>query len=884
MNMKLHHILLVAFLTAITLDSVAQNKTVIDGYVKGADGKAADAYVTVSPKGKGIILGFADVDVASGYYKVEFAFDTDSIVVTAAGMTIGQNIKIVPNRSQRLDFLTVEQSITIKEVSIVADKIRRSGDTINYNVAAYKQQDDRVIADVIKRMPGMEVSESGGIKYNGQSISKFYIEDMDMLHSRYGLATKNVSAQDVATVQVMENHQAIKSLQGKEITDQVAVNLKLRPEAKGTFSLNAMLGGGAQLQGSVGSNPLMAGEATAMYFGKRRQHMTVYKGDNAGNDVSTELTEQYNTGGVGLYPFCPMGAVMPSSAGLPKRRYLDNRTHVVGLNHLEKLNKDTELTLNATYHNDDIRREGYTMNDRFVTADTRLVTEETLTSETHLHNLNAQAHYQWNANEGFFNNRLQVKGSWNRDAVTGTLTSNALSGAQRVTQRFDRPEFSIKNTANTIRSIGDNNFRLNFSVGAAHRPSTLGVSIDSTARYTQDITSQHYAATFHTGYGIGLGNFRLNYGINFVGGIHHVESDLDGYTLLTGSALQNDVWYRLYELVLGQEYTYKYEDFKATLTLPLNLNTQNLDDRIHSGNYHHMQLLVAPSLALSYTGNELSGGASVRYHRNVGNPNAIYQGAIMTNYRTFQRDYVDRLFNRGTLAANADVRYANSLSGTFANAEFGYTRLDENVVYGYRYDGVTSIVEGIEQDTHSDTYRAGASLSQGLNWWQATMSLFVNASLTQDEQYIGGIIYPMEYRSLSFGGAGTITPIRQINLVFSSGCGMSQSYVQGGAASARTITTATHRLTMNLHLTKKLTLSASAEDSYNNLTDENRHHWFADAKVKYKMKRIDLEVEASNLFNQQAYTQVNYSNLNIYRNVCQLRPMNVVAKVRFKLL
>ena len=26
------------------------------------------------------------------------------------------------------------------------------------------------------------------------------------------------------------------------------------------------------------------------------------------------------------------------------------------------------------------------------------------------------------------------------------------------------------------------------------------------------------------------------------------------------------------------------------------------------------------------------------------------------------------------------------------------------------------------------------------------------------------------------------------------------------------------------------------------------------------------------------------SNLNIYRNVCQLRPMNVVAKVRFKLL
>ena len=167
------------------------------------------------------------MDVTSGYYKVEFAFDTDSVVVTAAGMTIGQNTKTVPNRTQRLDFLTQEKTMVIKEVSIVADKIRRSGDTINYNVAAYSQQGDRVIADVIKRMPGMEVSESGGIKYNGQNISKFYIEDMDMLHSRYGLATKNVSAKDVATVQVMENHQAIKSLQGKELTDKVAVNLKL---------------------------------------------------------------------------------------------------------------------------------------------------------------------------------------------------------------------------------------------------------------------------------------------------------------------------------------------------------------------------------------------------------------------------------------------------------------------------------------------------------------------------------------------------------------------------------------------------------------------------------------------------------------------------------
>ena len=95
-----------------------------------------------------------------------------------------------------------------------------------------------------------------------------------------------------------------------------------------------------------------------------------------------------------------------------------------------------------------------------------------------------------------------------------------------------------------------------------------------------------------------------------------------------------------------------------------------------------------------------------------------------------------------------------------------------------------------------------------------------------------------------------------------------------------------HALNGNRPIIASDTISNSGgiRDPYIMRGEENRHHWFADAKVKYKMKRIDLEMEASNLFNQQAYTQVNYSNLNIYRNVCQLRPMNVVAKVRFKLL
>ena len=172
----------------------------------------------------------------------------------------------------------------LKEVTVRAQKIRQNGDTLSYLVGAYQQQGDRVIGDVLKHMPGIEVADNGGIKYNGKTIKKFYVEEMDLLQGRYGLATNNINASDVATVQVLEHHQPVKMLQDKELSDDVAINLKLKNSAKGTVAINTMLGGGAQQAGgwhigkrpltdsqaAIGQSPLWTAEVVGMYFAKRR--------------------------------------------------------------------------------------------------------------------------------------------------------------------------------------------------------------------------------------------------------------------------------------------------------------------------------------------------------------------------------------------------------------------------------------------------------------------------------------------------------------------------------------------------------------------------------------------------------------------------------------
>lgn len=119
------------------------------------------------------------------------------------------------------------------------------------------------------------------ISFNGRSIKRFYVENLDLLQGRYGLATNNIPAKAIAVVQVLEKYQPIKALQGKITIDDVAINLQLKDSAKGVWSIMGLLGGGYR-------PVLWNAEATAMYFNKQRQNMTIYKGNNSGGNVASE--------------------------------------------------------------------------------------------------------------------------------------------------------------------------------------------------------------------------------------------------------------------------------------------------------------------------------------------------------------------------------------------------------------------------------------------------------------------------------------------------------------------------------------------------------------------------------------------------------------------
>ena len=77
-------------------------------------------------------------------------------------------IRLLRHFGRELD----EKAIALREVKVRPQKIRNSGDTLTYSVVAFRHGQELSIADVIAKMPGLEVQPNGAIKYQGKNINK----------------------------------------------------------------------------------------------------------------------------------------------------------------------------------------------------------------------------------------------------------------------------------------------------------------------------------------------------------------------------------------------------------------------------------------------------------------------------------------------------------------------------------------------------------------------------------------------------------------------------------------------------------------------------------------------------------------------------------------
>ena len=127
--------------------------------------------------------------------------------------------------------------------------------------------------------------------------------------------------------------------------------MKLRKGVKGVFNVIATLSGGAERK-MLWSNNLMA-----TLFKKNSQFFAIYKGNNTGEDLRSELQS---------FDFRDTGSPMLTQISFPippeisKEKYYFNRSHSFNYNNVYRVGRDAELALNAAYYTDCENRNSQT--------------------------------------------------------------------------------------------------------------------------------------------------------------------------------------------------------------------------------------------------------------------------------------------------------------------------------------------------------------------------------------------------------------------------------------------------------------------------------------------------------------------------------------------
>ena len=872
-------IITIAFLP---LFAFSQSVNISGKIYDAATGKPVEsAMVMLQNRDGRTMYGYA-ITQADGCYSIGFNSKADTLQLAVTGFNIKAQRRVIAARTQRVDFAVESAELQIREVVVKAPAVERQSDTLTYTVEKYRSVADRSIGDVLKKMPGIEVAQSGEIKYQGKAINRFYVEDLDMLGGRYGIATNNIQAKDIARVELYENHQPVKALKGLSDSDRAAINLRLKDSAKGAWSGTMQLG--------AGYKPWMwNGEATAMYFSRRFQTINTYKTNNAGDDVARELTDFSD----GMDPASSLlGVHQPTRPALDQSRYLDNAVHVVTLNTITKLDNGLDLTTNANYTHDYQLAEGESVTTYYLPEQPPLVVREVTDITRRTDRAEADLQLRANTDKRYLQEKLSFAGNWDHDF------GQVVSDGQPVSQHFRLPRIAVRNRFNNVRRFGSMALSLYSNTDYSTQPAVLRIepmrypevfgNPDGYPDALQTLDSRRFRTnnTAYTSWTLGRWTISLNGSLHAQ--IEWMQSALApmnaaGETLVADDAMRNDIYWRRVEAGVGPGVRYNLGDrLSMHLNMPVAFIFLRSEDRVRERISTQHDVMLRPSFSMQSTlSRNLKFQARASYYENVGGLYDNYGGFIMTDYRMISSKEGDISRNR-TQSYAASLNYGNAIRALFASLDAGYRRTRRNLLYGVSYEGSLSTTEAIAIDNLADGYDLGATFSKRFDGIATTFNLSGGFARSWAEVLRQGVLLPTQYDQTR-AALGFNTRFTQAVLL-NYEASWTRSISRFADTQLNPIDVLRQRASFDIIIRKKLICRIGGEHCYNAaIGGADRNMYFLDATLSYKGKRIEYLVEARNLLDTGYFRSASQSDITDYIYSYRVRPASVMFKIKFSL-
>ncbi|MCH1417074.1 MAG: carboxypeptidase regulatory-like domain-containing protein [Flavobacteriaceae bacterium] len=181
---------------------------------------------------------------ANGNFSLKLKTNTSyKIQVSALGLqTINDSLTTAQTNLIR-DY-ELRADIVLDEVVVKMPVLIR-GDTLIYDADSFKNGSERKLEDIIDKLPGVEINDSGQIEVEGKVVNKLMVNGKDFFDGDTKIATKNIPSSTVDKIQVLKNYGEVGQLRGVgNNQDNVAINIKLKQGKESFWFGNVTTGAG----------------------------------------------------------------------------------------------------------------------------------------------------------------------------------------------------------------------------------------------------------------------------------------------------------------------------------------------------------------------------------------------------------------------------------------------------------------------------------------------------------------------------------------------------------------------------------------------------------------------------------------------------------------
>lgn len=277
---------------------------------------------------------------------------------------------------------------TIEEVTVSASPVKIKKDTIEFNASAIKVRPDSKIEELLKQIPGVEISNEGKITVNGKEVDQIMINGKPFFDKDGKIALQNLPADIIKNIQFTTTKTKEEELSGKTAkSNSTTINFNIdEKKNKGLLS---------RLTLGYGSDKRYEGSGLLSYF-KKDTKISLLASSNNINSQGFSNDEVFDSMGHGRNSWLMQGGTVVTSGGntyytqggISNNKGIQRST-TIGFNYSDKLSKDADLETFSIMHANN------NLETRSKVSRTTLLPDYTLTTNSESNGENESRQYNF---------------------------------------------------------------------------------------------------------------------------------------------------------------------------------------------------------------------------------------------------------------------------------------------------------------------------------------------------------------------------------------------------------------------------------------------------------------------------------------------------------